>query len=641
MILQREASIFSTSGLRQLIGTALAYGLLIGLCNSYLMTVAGNELRPSTFIPVISGLLFGLPAAVGSFAGVLFSSLLTGYGLLHAIFSGIINFLLAYTPYRLWYGFQSHKATLYVYNNRTFFKFVLINLIGGSSLSVLLAFYFHGMNRNLNWGIIFITFINNFAFPLILGLPILLLWSKYCNKKYYRPYEEPPRHYFVYRIALPLLFILEAAGLLMLFAGKMLPHEGFIFAGIGVCLWFCSLQRSSDYHTHPEEAAGFHSLVSEVTFRFFIAVDILILIFLLIWIAQTDNSLSFWRAEKNWVEFYRIISICLIVFISGTYLVLLVIERTLTQRLKRLCARVKSFHTTRNLAELRQKKSISVYKNELDIMEYSLHKMGSDITRYLEDLDNTIAEQKSINTQLNVAASIQHGILPKLEQIRPDLKGYQIKGGMKAAKSIGGDTYDAFLLDDDHLLISIADVSGKGIPAALFMMITHALLRENTKALPLAKAVEQTNNVLIKHNEQCFFVTVWLACLELSTGRIKYINAGHNPSLLATGGAKKAFWLDKLSGPVLGLMPDSTYTIHEAEIPSGGRLFLYTDGLNEAENASHEFFGNERLEESFLSASEPGQILTAIHHFVLDTEQSDDMTYLWLERKEIPHPSEK
>lgn len=638
MILQREASLLSFSGLKQLIGTALAYGILIGFCNTYLMTVAGNELRPSTFIPVTAGLLFGLPAAVGSFFGTLFSSLLTGYELFHAVFSGILNFLLAYTPYRLWYSYQSYKATLYVYNNRTFLKYVLINFIGGSTLSILLAFYFHGMNRNLNWAIIFITFINNFAFPLLLGLPILLLYNKYSVKKYYCTREFPERWHFYCRFALPLLIILEATGLILLYEGQLSSRAGFIFAFVGVLLWFCLLLLPSDYQTQPEESAGYRSLVSEVIFRLFFGFDIVILVLLLIWFAQTNTSLSFWRTERNWIDLCSLIAICLITFISGFYLVLLIIERSLTYRLKLLCRRVKNFQVNRDLDELQQPKTISINKNELDIMEYSLHKMGTDITRYLSDLDNTIAEQEAINTQLNVASSIQHGILPKLEEITPNLKDYQIKGGMKAAKSIGGDCYDAFLIDDDHLIISIADVSGKGIPAALFMMITQALLRENIKKLPLAKAVEQTNNVLLKHNEQCLFVTVWLACLELSTGRISYINAGHNPALLAAGGAEKSLWLDKLSGPVLGLMPDLTYKIHEADLPYGGHLLLYTDGLNEAENADHEFFGNERLEQSFLSASAPEQILAAISGFILDAEQSDDMTYLWLERKEAASP---
>ncbi|MDO4204497.1 MAG: PP2C family protein-serine/threonine phosphatase [Selenomonadaceae bacterium] len=637
MILQREAPVFSKAGLTQLTVTAAVYGILIALANHFMMTQAGFELRPGAFVPVVAGLLFGLPAAVGSFIGNFVSSHFTGYELLPNLYFSLLNFLLAYTPYRLWYGYQSHKATLYIYNNRTFLKFVLLNLLGGSSLSILASLFIRGISGITSPGMIFVTFANNFAFPLMFGLPVLLLWDKYVGTEYYRPYEEPRFWHSFARLALPALIILELASLYPLCTGQLTQQTCMTFACVGALLWFLSVQLPSEYHTHPEETDGFQTLVSSVAIRLFVGADLIVLLTLIVSTHFSGYTLAIWQNQQHWLKLCTNIIICLAVLVIGIYLVLLIMESSLTQRLKVLCARVREYLKTHDQSHLQHGLNKSTRRNELDTLEYSLQKMGEDITRYLTDLDRTIAEQEAMNTQLRIANSIQNGILPDLKSIAPQLPGYSIDGGMQPAKFIGGDAYDAFLLDSDHLIISVADVSGKGVPAALFMMITQTLLRQNAHEMPLAEAIRQTNEALVKHNEQCLFVTVWLAQLELSTGHISYINAGHNPSLLTGPEGGRCLWLDKLSGPVLGLMPDLTFTVHEANLPAGGRLLLYTDGLNEAENANHEFFGNERLERSFLSANQPQQILADIAGFVQNAEQSDDMTYLWLQRKEAAH----
>ena len=166
------------------------------------------------------------------------------------------------------------------------------------------------------------------------------------------------------------------------------------------------------------------------------------------------------------------------------------------------------------------------------------------------------------------------------------------------------------------------------------MMISQSLLRQNAYEMPLAEAIRQTNDALVRNNEQCLFVTVWLAKLELSTGNISYVNAGHNPPLLAElDGCGQPHLLDELSGPVLGLMPDIPYTRHSALLPPGHKLLIFTDGLNEAENQQNEFYGDDRLRESFLKAKSPEEIMADIARFVGDAPPSDDKTYLWIERR--------
>ena len=165
------------------------------------------------------------------------------------------------------------------------------------------------------------------------------------------------------------------------------------------------------------------------------------------------------------------------------------------------------------------------------------------------------------------------------------------------------------------------------------MMISQSLLRQNAYEMPLAEAIRQTNDALVRNNEQCLFVTVWLAKLELSTGHITYINAGHNPALLTNPAKDKRLWLEELSGPVLGLMPDIPYTRHSALLPPGHKLLIFTVGLNEAENQQNEFYGDDRLREIFLKAKSPEEIMADIACFVGNASPSDDKTYLWIERR--------
>lgn len=170
-------------------------------------------------------------------------------------------------------------------------------------------------------------------------------------------------------------------------------------------------------------------------------------------------------------------------------------------------------------------------------------------------------------------------------------------------------------------------------------MVTQALLSNSTYNKPscianLSGIVERVNTALEANNPETLFVTSWVGILELSTGNISYVNAGHNPPLLAElDGCGQPHLLDELSGPVLGLMPDIPYTRHSALLPPGHKLLIFTVGLNEAENQQNEFYGDDRLREIFLKAKSPEEIMADIARFVGNASPSDDKTYLWIERR--------
>ena len=205
---------------------------------------------------------------------------------------------------------------------------------------------------------------------------------------------------------------------------------------------------------------------------------------------------------------------------------------------------------------------------------------------------------------------------------------------MTPAKEVGGDFYDFFLIDNDHLGMVMADVSGKGVPAALFMMMSKILV--NNYALmggSPAKVLEQVNNQICKNNEEEMFVTVWFGVLEISTGKVTAANAGHEYPILKKAGGEFELFKDK-HGFVIGGMDGMRYKDYEFTLEKGGTLFLYTDGVAEATNAQNELFGTDRMIEALNkdAAASPTDLLNnmkqAVDEFVGEAPQFDDLTML-------------
>ena len=249
----------------------------------------------------------------------------------------------------------------------------------------------------------------------------------------------------------------------------------------------------------------------------------------------------------------------------------------------------------------------------------------------LKRQEQTMSDQQRIGTELNVAASIQSSML----QHKPlSVKGASVCAGMTPAKEVGGDFYDYYMIDDDHLAITVADVSGKGVGAALFMSRSMTLLKSNVKSgSSPAEVLASANEELCLNNEE-MFVTVWLGILELSTGKLTFGNAGHEPPLLRHNGSY-AFVTQK-PGFVLGCMENVPYQDQELQLEAGDLLFQYTDGITEATTADGEQFGMERLLEAVnaragLSGKELlVEMLNRVMDFTGDAPQYDDVTMLAL-----------
>ena len=254
------------------------------------------------------------------------------------------------------------------------------------------------------------------------------------------------------------------------------------------------------------------------------------------------------------------------------------------------------------------------------------------------DKQRTLTESTArIGTELNLAKRIQADMLPNLFPAFPERDEFDLYASMDPAKEVGGDFYDFFMIDDDHLGMVIADVSGKGIPAAMFMMFSKNIIANNAMLGKLpAKALEDANNSICKNNSEEMFVTVWLGILEISTGHVVAANAGHEyPAIKSADGGFELF-KDK-HGLVVGGMEGLRYREYELQLEPGSKIFVYTDGVPEATNAEEEMFGTDRMIGALNTdpGAEPKQILKnvrgAVDDFVKDAEQFDDLTMLCLE----------
>ena len=245
-----------------------------------------------------------------------------------------------------------------------------------------------------------------------------------------------------------------------------------------------------------------------------------------------------------------------------------------------------------------------------------------------------------IETELNLANSIQKNMLPSIFPPFPEHKEIDIYASMTPAKEVGGDFYDMFLIDDKHLAINIADVSGKGIPAALFMMIAKTLIKNVSEMEDeVDKIFSRVNNTLCNGNKVDLFVTSWFGILNLDTGKLDFVNAGHNPPLYFSNKRGRYEFLKTEPNMVLASIQNIKYEKHQMYMEPGDRIFLYTDGVIEAANYRNQQYGEDRLQLYLnnnlnLSAQENIENLkNEINKFIGKIEQFDDMTMLELNYK--------
>ena len=265
-----------------------------------------------------------------------------------------------------------------------------------------------------------------------------------------------------------------------------------------------------------------------------------------------------------------------------------------------------------------------------------LAKQGRNLVLEQEEITEEAAKTKA---ELETATQIQASQLPNTFPAFPEKTEFDIFAHMTPAKEVGGDFYDFFLIDDDHLCLVIADVSGKGVPAALFMMASKIILADNAvMGKSPSEILYDSNNAICANNKLEMFVTVWIGILEISTGKLSAANAGHEYPALKKAGSGFAIFKDKHSF-VLGGQEGMKYKEYEIRLEPGDKLFVYTDGVPEAQDPDGNMFQMERMINALNEDPDasPEQILGnvrgSIGRFVREAEQFDDLTMLCLEYK--------
>jgi sigma-B regulation protein RsbU (phosphoserine phosphatase) len=275
--------------------------------------------------------------------------------------------------------------------------------------------------------------------------------------------------------------------------------------------------------------------------------------------------------------------------------------------------------------------------DEVSDLSSSFNDMKIALKEYISNLAETTAAKERIESELKIAHTIQMSFLPKRFPPFPEKEEFEIFAALEPAKEVGGDLYDFFLIDEEHVFFSIGDVSGKGVPAALFMAVTKTLMKGIcSQAVFPSLALETVNQELCKDNDSSMFVTVFCGILNFKTGELLFANAGHNlPVYISAGG--EINWLESPPGFFLGIMDDAQFETSRMILTPGDTLFLYTDGVTEAMNTRQEFFSDQTLIETIAGCPDHRTpegiidcVMKAVKIFSAEEPQSDDITMLAL-----------
>jgi len=327
----------------------------------------------------------------------------------------------------------------------------------------------------------------------------------------------------------------------------------------------------------------------------------------------------------------KVIYISLLGFVF-LFLVIVWIAGTITRPIRALSKATEDIGVGNLDAELPLIKS----QDEVGRLSTSFGSMQRSLKEYIEELKETTAAKERIESELKVARDIQMGILHKIFPPFPDREDFDIFATIEPAKEVGGDLYDFFFLDDDHLCFAVGDVSGKGVPAALFMAVSKTLIMTKaTKGLTSEAVLSRVNEDLSLDNPSMMFVTLFLGILNIRTGELEYCNGGHNPPYILRKNGDIEL-IEMTGGMALGIMEDFSYQSKKVQIEDGDAIFLFTDGVTEATNTDEELFSEERLERDLAELYEKpihelvDEMMVRIKAFAEGMPQADDITMMVL-----------
>lgn len=543
-----------------------------------------TQMRPASALTPVLGLVFGWPAALGCAAGNLLCDLLSGYEILYAVLNSLLQVLYAMVAYALWKRLNRERGgdEFRLDSVARILKFCLV-----LAINALLTVLCNGVLNHSYDVAEFISmdnlylFVNSFDAGLLFGAPLLILGHLLQN---YLENLKAGKKEKIARFSMNERMILNT-----------------IITGLGIC-----------------------TLVGAIVYL-------------------TDK---YGKADGVgiWGQIYLFETLALNVYFALSMGLMRFTEQKISRPIEQL-AHIAGRYYTGHSTDAQREQMITACQTyakdstEVGELARSYISMVQDLGDYVENLRTVLAEKERINAELNLASSIQAHMLPCIFPPFPEHSEFDLYAIMDPAKEVGGDFYDFYMIGEDKLAIIVADVSGKGVPAALFMVIAKTLLKNYTQMGMEPKEVFATvNRLLCDGNDAGLFVTAWMGVLELSGGTMTYVNAGHNPPLLRRKNGQFEYLRDR-TGFVLAGMEDVRYRQNTLCIAPGDRLFLYTDGVTEATDPDQKLYGEERLR-SFMNSHADGTtaaVLRALREdidaFAGAAPQFDDITMLLLDFK--------
>ncbi|MGI6465214.1 PP2C family protein-serine/threonine phosphatase [Methanobacterium sp.] len=657
---------------------------IINMVSSYIMPVMHiSNLGPASALPPVFGLLFGPWGALGSALGYLASDIVSGDPPSIYLVYFFVQFLYSYIPYKLWY-ILDHKSTIKtprLDTVRNLTKFVVIMFINATVMAGFQGFLLDGLGiYNLVSLITVIFALNNFDFSIMFGTLVLIGASYHRISITKPPTREKTRLPSQFYNTLGVVALATGVGnvIYSLYSGPDLYST--VAGAVTYTLALIYFMKPVTKQVVEKE---YHVRVT-LTEKLILVSIIMGAIIAMVTGILSSYTIPLLPGEDMvfWEAVYLHVTVILSIFYISSILLLSYIERTITIPLESMSKIVANYVSdsegiTSNALIIAKCQEYAADQTEVGILANSFQNMIQDLEVYLENLKRVTSEKEKINAELDVARKIQANMLPQINSLG-DRDEFSIYATNLPALEVGGDFYDFFMVDDTHLAVVIGDVSGKGVPAALFMVIAKTLIKNQAQLGKKPEEVFATaNNLLVEGNDENMFVTSWMGILETTTGRFTYVNAGHNPPLLLhraeslkkEGDGQDRFksgekyqWLKSKPGFILGGMEDIRYHQECIQLEPGDVIYMYTDGVTEAINQDGEMFGEERLVEALTSPIEniKGQkedctntcgamgiksnpksgfddmcteIQSRINEFSGDQEQFDDITILCLEYK--------
>ena len=526
-----------------------------------------TEVRPAAALNPTCGLLFGFWGALGCALGNLAADIISGYSPLMCVLGFVVQVLFGLIPHLVW---KSFKCQVRLDSSLNVLRYMLMITANSVVIAILLgvAMFITGIGEIFSMTTLML-FHNNFVFGVVLGIPIILVYTRIKLKKV---------------------------------GGHFTLNEQFIM----IFLFLAILSAVIIGVYAFSETSGY-----------------------------VTNLLDLWNGV------YIAISTDLILFSAAIVGFLHYGEKNIALPMENLSRAASKY--TENDSKLNTELLVDTCQQyeslhgEAGEMARAFGKMALDIEHCVDNITRITAEKERIGAELDVATHIQKSMLPCIFPAFPDRREFDIYATMDPAKEVGGDFYDFFMVDSRHLAIVMADVSGKGVPAALFMVIGKTLIKDHTTpGTDLGAVFTEVNDLLCESNSEQMFITAFEGVLDLVSGEFKFVNAGHEPPFICRAGENYA--VHKIRpGFVLAGMEGMRYRSGSITLAPGDKIFQYTDGVTEATNAGNELYGMERLEK-VLNANKgkkPTELLPMvkedIDRFVGEAPQFDDITMLCLE----------